>query len=126
MNSESQTKLETENREILHKNLKIVEDGKIKLQEDQKKFDEIKKRANDIFQQKLIQETAKIHEEAKQKIRAETDGQILKLKENAEAAELQIRNLKEKELEALTLKNEVIDLKRNFNIEKDKYLQVNK
>ena len=124
--SEIQTKLETENREIFHKNLKIVEDGRIKLQEDQKKFDEIKKRENEIFQQKLIQETAKIQEEAKQKIRAETDGQISKLKENAEAAELQIRNLKEKELEALTLKNEVIDLKRNFNIEKDKYLQENK
>ena len=124
--SEIQTKLENENREKFNKELKVLEEERSKLQEDQKKLDETKKKENELFQQRITQERVKIQEEEKQKALTEMGSQISIMKEKATAADLQIRNLKEKEVEALRLKNEVIDLKRNFDIEKDKHLQENK
>lgn len=124
--SDVQAKLERENQEKLSASLKTLDEARYKLQEDQKKLEETKKRENELFQQRIEQERGKIQEEEKRKALLENDAHILMLKEKAEKAELQVKNLKEKELEVMKLQNEVFDLKRNFDVEKDKYLQENK
>ncbi len=124
--AEVQGKLEKENQEKLNHSLQKVEESRKKLEEDQKNFEEKKKKENEIFQQKLAQERIKIQEEEKKKFLLENESEIALLKEKAQEAELQLKTLKLKEVEVLRLQNQVSELKRDFDIEKDRYLQEQK
>ena len=123
--SEVEGKLEKQNQEKLSESLKAVEAEKEIFLEEKKKFDETKKKENEIFAKKIALERIKIQEEEKEKALKESDSKIKFLEEKSITAESKIKQLKETELEALRLKNEVAELKRNQENEKKKYLLEN-
>lgn len=123
--SEVQGKLEKQNQETLNESLKLVEAEKERIADDRKKLEETKKNENEIFAQKIAQERLKIQAEEKNKALQENDTKIKFLEGKSLTAELKIKQLEEKELEGLRLKNELEELKRNSENEKKKYLLEN-
>lgn len=75
--------------------------------------------------QKLAQEKLKIEEDLRKELNKENASKVRFLEENAEKANEKIKRLEEKELEALRLKNEIDEVKRNAENEKKKYLLEN-
>ena len=123
--SEVEGKLEKQNQEKLNESLKAVEVEKELLSDEKKKFEETKKNENEIFAKKIAQERIKIQEDEKNKAFQESVTKIKFLEEKSINAESKIKQLEGKELEALQLKNEVDELKRNHENEKKKYLLEN-
>ncbi len=123
--SEVEGKLEKQNQEKLNESLKIVEAEKKIIAEERKKLDETKKRENELFQQKVAQEKQKLEVDLRRELSKETDLKMRFLEETAVKSTEKIKQLEEKELEGLRLKNELDDLKRNSENEKKKYLLEN-
>jgi len=74
---------------------------------------------------KISAATKQQEEELRKQILKENDSKLKFLEEKSGNAELKIKQLEEKELEALRLKNELDEVKRNAENEKKKYLLEN-
>ena len=70
---------------------------------------------------KISLATKQQEEELRKQILKENDSKLKFLEEKAGNAELEIKELKEKELEGLRLKNELEEMKRDVENEKKKY-----
>ncbi|MBS1597966.1 MAG: DUF2130 domain-containing protein [Bacteroidetes bacterium] len=75
--------------------------------------------------EKISAATKLQEEELRKQILKEADSKLKFLEEKAGNAELEIKELKEKELEALRLKNELDEVKRDMENEKKKYFLEN-
>ena len=123
--SEVEEKIKTEHQIVFNAELQEIQNVKNKLNEDKKEFEEKKKRENELFAQKVQQEKQKLEPEIRKEIEKESQNKIKILEEQAITADRKIKNLEEKELEALRLKNELDEIKRNVDTEKKKYLLEN-
>lgn len=123
--SDIQARFEKENQEKLNKQIKTLEEARLKIQEDQAKFEETKKKENELFQERVNKERIKIQEEEKNKAIKENEDKIKFFEEKLARDESKIKTLEQKEIEGLQLKNENDSLKRNQETEKKKYLLEN-
>jgi hypothetical protein len=74
-----------------------------------------------------LKEAVRLQEESlRKKLAEENDTQFQAMRERIAESELQIKNLKDKELEVLRLQNRMDELQRNLDTEKEKYLLENK
>ena len=123
--SEIEQKIKTENQETLNSELNALQTAKDRLNKERQDFDEKKKKENELFAQRVQQEKQKLEPEIRKEIEKESGNRIKFLEEQTEKADKKIKSLEEKELEALRLKNENEELKRNVENEKKKYLLEN-
>jgi hypothetical protein len=123
--SEVEQKIKSENQEILKSELQVVQAEKDKLNKEKQDFDEKKKKENELFAQKVQQEKEKMQLDIRKEVEKESGNKIKFLEEQTANADIKIKRLEEKELEALRLKNENDELKRNVENDKKKYLLEN-
>jgi hypothetical protein len=104
----------------LQESLSQINSDKKKLEEDQKAFEEKRKRENELFQQKLQQEKLKLESELQQQLRksiaADYDNQLRLLKQSAEENEEKLRTARQKELEFLKKEQEIKNKEQELEI----------
>lgn len=98
---------------------------KKKQDEEVRKLQEQLSRKDEEITEKISAATKLQEEELRKQILKETDSKLKFLEEKAGNAEVEIKELKEKELEALRLKNELEEVKRDVENEKKKYFLEN-
>ena len=92
LSNDAKQKLEQEYQQKLQASLAQIQGDKKKLEEDQRLFEEKRKKENELFQQKLQQEKVKLETEIQQQLR----------KSISQDYENQLRILKESEKENIT------------------------
>lgn len=123
--SEVEQKLKKEHQEAFNTELQTVQLEKEKLNGEKQEFEEKKKKENELFLQKVQQEKQKLEIDIRKEVEKENLTNVKFLEEKATNADLKIKQLQEKELEALRLKNELDEVKRNAENEKKKFLLEN-
>jgi len=123
--SEVEQKLKKEHQEAFNIELQEVRVEKENLNREKHEFEEKKKKANELFSQKVQHEKQKFEKEIRTEIEKENLTKVRFLEDKVTIADTKIKKLEEKELEALRLKNELEELKRDQETEKKKYLLEN-
>lgn len=111
----------------LQKSLGSIEQEKKKLQENQLRFEETKKRENEIFAQKMQQERQKIENDLKEQITKSTaadfENQLRMLENNNKDNEEKLKEARKKELEFLQKEQELKNKEAEIEITLQKKLQ---
>jgi hypothetical protein len=111
----------------LQKSLGSIEQEKKKLQENQLRFEETKKRENEIFAQKMQQERQKIETDLKEQITKSTaadfENQLRMLENNNKDNEEKLKEARKKELEFLQKEQELKNKEAEIEITLQKKLQ---
>lgn len=120
LSAELEQKYQKEFQEKLNSSLQSIEEEKKRLAEDQKQFEEKRKRENEIFAQKLAQEklriTTEVQETVKKDIANEYENRLKLLQEADKEKEEKLKEARKKELEflqkeqALKTKEEELEL----------------
>ncbi|MEI7736141.1 MAG: DUF2130 domain-containing protein [Ferruginibacter sp.] len=112
----------------LQQSLNVIEEDKKKLQENQQKFEEAKKRENEIFAQKMQQERQKIENDLKEQITKSTaadfENQLRMLENNNKDNEEKLKEARKKELEFLQKEQELKNKEAEMEITLQKQLQL--
>lgn len=110
----------------LQQSLSLVNEDKKRLEEDQRLFDEKRKKENELFQQKLQQEKLKLEEDIKIQLRKSISGdyenQLRILQQNAQDNEEKLKSARSKELEFLKKEQELKNREQELEIELQKKL----
>jgi hypothetical protein len=100
---------------------------KKKLEDDQKLFEEKRRRENELFQQKLQQEKIKLEAELQQQLRksiaADYDNQMRMLQQNAQESEEKLTLARKKELEYLKKEQELKNREAEMEVQAERTLQ---
>jgi len=111
----------------LQKSLNTIEEDKKKLQESVQKFEDTKKRENEIFAQKMQQERQKIENDLKEQITKSTaadfENQLRMLENNNKDNEEKLKEARKKELEFLQKEQELKNREAELEITLQKKLQ---
>ena len=111
----------------LQKSLGSIEDDKKKLLESVQKFEETKKRENEIFAQKMQQERLKIENDLKEQITKSTaadfENQLRMLENSNKDNEEKLKEARKKELEFLQKEQELKNKEAELEITLQKKLQ---
>lgn len=120
LSAELEQKYQKEFQEKLNSSLQSIEEEKKRLAEEQKQFEEKRKRENEIFAQKLAQEklriTTEVQETVKKDIANEYENRLKLLQEADKEKEEKLKEARKKELEflqkeqALKTKEEELEL----------------
>jgi len=120
LSAELEQKYQKEFQEKLNSSLQNIEEEKKRLAEEQKQFEEKRKRENEIFAQKLAQEklriTTEVQETVKKDIANEYENRLKLLQEADKEKEEKLKEARKKELEflqkeqALKTKEEELEL----------------
>jgi hypothetical protein len=105
LSADVEQKFKRQYEKQLQQSLSQINADKIKLEEDQKVFEEKKKQENELFQKKLQQEKQKIEADVQLQVRKsigeEYENQMRLLKQNNQDTEEKLRSARQKELEYL-------------------------
>jgi len=120
LSAELEQKYQKEFQEKLNSSLQNIEEEKKRLAEEQKQFEEKRKRENEIFAQKLAQEklriTTEVQETVKRDVANEYENRLKLLQESDKEKEEKLKEARKKELEflqkeqALKTKEEELEL----------------
>ena len=114
LSADVEQKLKLQYEKQLQKNLSQLNDEKKKLEEDQRIFEDKRKRENDLFQQKLQQEKQKMEIELQQQLRKTIAGdyehQLRMLQQNMADNEEKLKAARQKEHNQGCLKVKHFDL----------------
>lgn len=120
LSAELEQKYQKEFQEKLNSSLQNIEEEKKRLAEEQKQFEEKRKRENEIFAQKLAQEklriTTEVQETVKKDIANEYENRLKLLQESDKEKEEKLKEARKKELDflqkeqALKTKEEELEL----------------
>ena len=120
LSADVEQKLKQRYEKQLQESLSQINNDKKKLEEDQKAFDEKKKRENELFQQKLQQEKLKLESELQQQLRksiaSDYENQLRLLKQSAEENEEKLKTARQKELEFLKKEQELKSKEQELEI----------
>lgn len=112
----------------LQQSLHAIEEDKKKLQDSQQKFEETKKRENEIFAQKMQQERQKIENDLKEQITkttaADFENKLRMLENNNKDTEEKLKEARKKELEFLQKEQELKNKEAEMEITLQKQLQL--
>jgi hypothetical protein len=111
LSADVEQKLRQEYEKQFQQSLNQVNTDKKKLEEEQKQFEEKKKRENELFQQKLQQERLKLEAEVQQQLRksiaADYENELRLLKQNSLDNEEKLKAARQKEYEFLKKEQEL-------------------
>jgi hypothetical protein len=111
LSADVEQKLKLQYEKQMQKNLNQVNEEKKKLEEDQRVFEEKRKRENDLFQQRLQQEKQKMEIELQQQLRKSIGGdyenQLRILQQNMTDNEAKLKAARQKEYEFLKKEQEL-------------------
>ncbi|MDZ4071178.1 MAG: DUF2130 domain-containing protein [Sediminibacterium sp.] len=111
LSAELEQKYQKEFQEKLNSSLQNIEEEKKRLAEEQKQFEEKRKRENEIFAQKLAQEklriTTEVQETVKKDIANEYENRLKLLQEADKEKEEKLKEARKKELEFLQKEQEL-------------------
>jgi hypothetical protein len=120
LSADVEQKLKQRYEKQLQESLSQINSDKKKLEEDQKAFEEKKKRENELFQQKLQQEKLKLESELQQQLRksiaSDYENQLRLLKQSAEENEEKLKTARQKELEFLKKEQEIKNKEQELEI----------
>jgi hypothetical protein len=120
LSADVEQKLKQRYEKQLQESLSQINNEKKKLEEDQKIFEEKKKKENELFQQKIQQEKQKLEVELQQQLRksiaSDYDNQLRLLKQSAEENEEKLKTARQKELEFLKKEQEIKNKEQELEI----------
>jgi len=120
-------KLQQQYQQKLQESLERVEADKKQLQEQQQKFEEARKNANEIFAQKLQQEKQKLEAEAQERITksvaADYENQLRMLENNNKDNEEKLKEARKREFEFLQKEQELKNKEAELEIKLQRELQ---
>lgn len=120
LSADVEQKLKQRYEKQLQENLSQINSDKKKLEEEQKAFEEKKKRENELFQQKLQQEKLKLESEIQQQLRktiaSDYENQLSLLKQSAQENEEKLKTARQKELEFLKKEQEIKNKEQELEI----------
>jgi hypothetical protein len=120
LSADVEQKLKQRYEKQLQESLSQLNNEKKKLEEDQKAFEEKRKRENELFQQRLQQEKLKLETELQQQLRksiaADYENQLRLLKQSAEENEEKLKTARQKELEFLKKEQEIKNKEQELEI----------
>ncbi|MGZ3838892.1 MAG: DUF2130 domain-containing protein [Flavisolibacter sp.] len=128
--ADAEQKIRLQYEKQLQQSLSQIQADKRKLEEDQRVFEDKRKKENELFQQKLQQEKQKMETELQQQLRksiaSDYENQLLHLQQNARDNEEKLKTARQKELEylqkeeALKTKEEEIELQAKRVLQKER------
>lgn len=120
LSADVEQKLKQRYEKQLQESLSQINSDKKKLEEDQKAFDEKKKKENELFQQKLQQERVKLESEIQQQVRktiaADYENQLRILQQSAQENEEKLKTARQKEFEFLKKEQELKNKEQELEI----------
>ncbi|HEY6956126.1 MAG TPA: DUF2130 domain-containing protein [Flavisolibacter sp.] len=120
LSADMEQKLKQRYEQQLQESVSQLNNERKRLEEEQKLFDEKKKRENELFQQKLQQEKLKLETELQQQLRksiaSDYENQLRLLKQSAEESEEKLRTARLKELEFLKKEQEIKNKEQELEI----------
>ncbi|MGZ3950015.1 MAG: DUF2130 domain-containing protein, partial [Flavisolibacter sp.] len=120
LSADMEQKLKRRYEQQLQESLSQINNERKRLEDEQKSFDEKKKRENELFQQKLQQEKLKLESELQQQIRktiaSDYENQLRLLKQSAEESEEKLKSARLKELEFLKKEQEIKNKEQELEI----------
>lgn len=130
LSADMEQKIKQQYEKQLQESLSQINADKRKLEEDQRAFEEKRKKENELFQQKLQQEKLKLETELQQQIRKtiseDFENQLRLLQQNAKDNEEKLKAARQKELdylqkeEALKTKEQEIELQAKRTLQKER------
>ncbi|MCU7548867.1 DUF2130 domain-containing protein [Chitinophagaceae bacterium LB-8] len=136
LSADVEQKIKQQYEKQLQQSLGQINEEKKKLQEEQRLFEEKRRRENELFQQKLQQEKIKLESEIQQQLRksitADYDNQLRLLQQNIQENEEKLKSARQKEFEYLKKEQELINKEQELEIvlqkkllhERDQLMQV--
>ncbi len=126
LSADAEEKLKRQYDQQLQQSLARLDGEKKKLAEDQKVFEETRKKENEIFSTKLAQEKQKLHTEIHQQLRktiaSDYDNELRMLKQNIAENEDRIKTARQKEYEYLKREGELKNREQELEIAIEKKL----
>jgi len=120
LSADAELKLKEKYEKQLQQSIALVNDEKKKLEEDQRVFEEKRKKENELFQQKLLQEKQKMETEINQQLRktiaGDYENQLKLLQQNAQDNEEKLKTARQKELEFLKKEQELKNKEEELEI----------
>ena len=120
LSADMEQKLKQRYEQQLQESVSQLNNERKRLEDEQKLFDEKKKRENELFQQKLQQEKLKLETELQQQLRksiaSDYENQLRLLKQSAEESEEKLRTARLKELEFLKKEQEIKNKEQELEI----------
>ncbi|MGZ3882294.1 MAG: DUF2130 domain-containing protein [Flavisolibacter sp.] len=120
LSADMEQKLKRRYEQQLQESLSQINNERKRLEDEQKSFDEKKKRENELFQQKLQQEKLKLETELQQQIRktiaSDYENQLSLLKQSAEESEEKLKSARLRELEFLKKEQEIKNKEQELEI----------
>lgn len=120
LSADVEQKFKLQYEKQLQQNLALLNDEKKKLEEDQKTFEEKRKKENELFQQKLQQATVKMEADLQLQIRksiaADYENQLRLLKEGMQDNEEKLKAARQKEFEFLKKEQELKNKEQELDI----------
>ena len=127
LSADMEQKIKLQYEKQLQQNLELINSQKRKLEEDQKLFDEKRKRENELFQQKLQQEKQKLEAELQQQLRKSIAGdfenEMRLLKQNMQDNEEKLKAARQKEYEFLRKEQEFKNKEAELELQAQRKLQ---
>jgi hypothetical protein len=124
LSADVEQKLKQQYEKQLQQSLSQINAEKKKLEEDQKLFEEKRKKENELFQQRLQQEKLKLESELQQQLRksisADYENQLRLLQQNASENEEKLKTARQKELEFLKKEQELKNREQELEIQVQK------
>lgn len=120
LSADVEQKLKQRYEKQLQESLSQINNDKKKLEEEQKAFEDKKKRENELFQQKLQQEKLKLESELQQQLRktiaSDYENQLRLLKQSALENEEKLKTARQKEFEFLKKEQEIKNKEQELEI----------
>jgi hypothetical protein len=126
LSADVEQKIKQQYEKQLQQSLSQINTEKKKLEEDQKLFEEKRKKENELFQQKLQQEKQKLETEIQQQLRksiaSDYENQLRLLQQNAKDSEEKLKTARQKEFEFLKKEQELKNKEQELEIQVQKIL----
>lgn len=120
LSADVEQKLKQRYEKQLQESLSQINSEKRKLEEDQKSFEEKKKKENELFQQKLHQEKLKLESELQTQLRksiaSDFENQLRVLQQSAQENEEKLKAARQKEFEFLKKEQEIKNKEQELEI----------
>jgi hypothetical protein len=120
LSADAEQKIKQQYEQQLQQHLSQIQSEKKKLEEEQRIFEDKRKRENELFQQKLQQEKQKLETEINQQLRKsiaqDYENQLRLLRQNNQENEDKLKSAREKELEFLKKEQELKNKEQELEI----------
>src|SRR5215217_6010915 len=120
LSADVEQKVKEKYEKQLQQSIAVMKDERKKLEEEQRLFEEKRKKENELFQQKLQQEKQKLETEIQQQLRKSIAGdyenQLKLLQQSARENEEKLRTARQKELEFMKKEQELKNKEQELDI----------